>query len=207
MKPFQLILLISFPFLCFGQDILNFDTTINSTPLTTVDTVISDSIQTSITIVPKKSKNIRKRIQKQQSKLDTAKVIEQNIATTICKDENNNSNIRFLLIIALLIIIVAYFYRYKTNVKQPDKIYDDEISDYVKRLTLTRREYYRNVYLKSAAWKRKRYLVLKRDKWTCVYCGGRATQVHHLKYAKRNIGKEPIDWLVSICGPCHDSKH
>ena len=67
--------------------------------------------------------------------------------------------------------------------------------------------YYRNTYLKSDAWKRKRYLVLKRDKWRCVYCGSRATQVHHKRYAKRNIGKEPIKWLVSICKSCHDSKH
>lgn len=61
-----------------------------------------------------------------------------------------------------------------------------------------RRDYYRNVYLKSAAWKRKRYVVLKRDNWKCVYCGKRATQVHHKRYA-RNIGKEPIKWLVSVC--------
>ncbi len=70
-----------------------------------------------------------------------------------------------------------------------------------------RLDYYRNDYLKSDAWKRKRYVVLKRDNWTCVYCGGRATQVHHKRYAKRNIGKEPIDWLVSVCKSCHDSIH
>lgn len=34
-----------------------------------------------------------------------------------------------------------------------------------------RRDYYRNVYLKSDAWKRKRYVVLKRDNWTCA-CNG-----------------------------------
>lgn len=70
-----------------------------------------------------------------------------------------------------------------------------------------RRDYYRNEYLKSDEWQRKRYVVLKRDNWRCVYCGGRATQVHHKKYAKRSIGREPIKWLVSICKPCHDSKH
>ena len=70
-----------------------------------------------------------------------------------------------------------------------------------------RRDYYRNVYLKSDDWQRKRYVVLKRDNWRCVYCGARATQVHHTKYAKYNIGKEPIDWLVSICKSCHDSRH
>ncbi len=70
-----------------------------------------------------------------------------------------------------------------------------------------RRDYYRNVYLKSEAWQRKRYVVLKRDNWLCVYCGAKATQVHHLRYAKYNIGKEPIDWLVSVCKSCHDDLH
>ena len=76
---------------------------------------------------------------------------------------------------------------------------------YVKRKKRT--EYYRNVYLKSEEWSRKRYVVLKRDNNTCVYCGGIATEVHHKKYAKKNIGKEPIAWLVSVCRSCHDSKH
>lgn len=70
-----------------------------------------------------------------------------------------------------------------------------------------RRDYYRNEYLKSDAWQRKRYVVLKRDNWRCVYCGQPATQVHHTRYAKRNIGKEPIDWLVSVCDNCHNSIH
>ena len=70
-----------------------------------------------------------------------------------------------------------------------------------------RRDYYRNDYLKSEAWQRKRYIVLKRDNWRCVYCGNSATEVHHLKYAKNNIGKEPIQWLVSICKECHAKKH
>ncbi|MGZ3834093.1 MAG: HNH endonuclease [Mucilaginibacter sp.] len=70
-----------------------------------------------------------------------------------------------------------------------------------------RRDYYRESYLKSDAWKRKRYVVLKRDNWRCVYCGALATQVHHTRYAKYNIGKEPIEWLVSICQNCHESIH
>jgi 5-methylcytosine-specific restriction endonuclease McrA len=70
-----------------------------------------------------------------------------------------------------------------------------------------RQDYYRNVYLKSEAWQRKRYVVLKRDNWTCVYCGELATQVHHKRYAKKNIGKEPIEWLVSICDTCHNNLH
>jgi len=70
-----------------------------------------------------------------------------------------------------------------------------------------RRDYYRNVYLKSEAWQRKRYVVMKRDNWRCVYCGAKATEVHHKRYAKRNIGREPIHWLVSICRTCHDKQH
>ena len=70
-----------------------------------------------------------------------------------------------------------------------------------------RRDYYRDEYLKSDAWRRKRYVVLKRDNWRCVYCGARATQVHHKKYARKNIGNEPIEWLVSVCQSCHDAQH
>ena len=62
-------------------------------------------------------------------------------------------------------------------------------------------------YLKSDAWRRKRYVVLKRDNWTCQECGAKATQVHHKKYAKYQIGKEPIKWLISLCKPCHRKKH
>lgn len=70
-----------------------------------------------------------------------------------------------------------------------------------------RKDYYINVYLKSEAWKKKRYVVLKRDNWTCVKCGARATQVHHKRYAKWNIGREPIHWLISVCKSCHEDLH
>jgi len=79
-------------------------------------------------------------------------------------------------IIAVLVYILLL--RYKRNLWEIQRI--------------ERRDYYRNVYLKSDAWKRKRYVVLKRDNWKCVYCGNRATQVHHTRYAKYNIGKEPL---------------
>jgi 5-methylcytosine-specific restriction endonuclease McrA len=96
----------------------------------------------------------------------------------------------FILFIWILLIIgLVLLKRWSFNIKR-------------KR----RKEYYRQ-YLKSDAWKRKRYVVLKRDNWTCQYCGGKATEVHHKKYARRNIGKEPIKWLVSICRNCHQEIH
>jgi 5-methylcytosine-specific restriction endonuclease McrA len=70
-----------------------------------------------------------------------------------------------------------------------------------------RRTFYRVEYLKSDDWQRKRAVVLKRDKHRCVYCGVRATQVHHKRYAPRNIGREPIKWLVSVCEGCHRKQH
>ena len=70
----------------------------------------------------------------------------------------------------------------------------------------SRKEAYRR-YLESEAWQRKRYVVLRRDNWRCIRCGAKATQVHHMRYAKYNIGKEPIEWLVSVCKTCHESEH
>lgn len=96
---------------------------------------------------------------------------------------------QFLLLIILAVIVFS-FKRWVFDIKRKQ-----------------RRDYYRNIYLQSDEWKRKRYVVLKRDNWRCVYCGARATQVHHKRYAKRNIGKEPIEWLVSVCNDCHNSKH
>lgn len=114
--------------------------------------------------------------------------------------------IMIVVFVAAVLIALSYIGVTKTN-NDIDSKEGDFISDQINRILLPRREYYRNFYLKSAAWKRKRYLVLKRDNWRCAHCGEKATQVHHKKYAKNNIGKEPIEWLVAICKSCHDAKH
>jgi 5-methylcytosine-specific restriction endonuclease McrA len=103
---------------------------------------------------------------------------------------NRDINTEYLILIILALVVIAVFKVWVFEVKR-------------KR----RQDYYRNVYLNSDDWKRKRYVVLKRDNWKCVYCGAPATQVHHKKYAKRSIGREPIKWLVSVCKSCHDSRH
>lgn len=56
-----------------------------------------------------------------------------------------------------------------------------------------RKQYYNEYYLDSEQWQRKRALVLKRDRFKCVFCGARATQVHHNRYARKNLGREPIE--------------
>jgi hypothetical protein len=61
----------------------------------------------------------------------------------------------------------------------------------------------RDAYRKSDEWQRKRALVMKRDNYRCVYCRARASRIHQKRYAQRNIGSEPIEWLVSVCERCH----
>jgi 5-methylcytosine-specific restriction endonuclease McrA len=98
-----------------------------------------------------------------------------------------------IVIFLIALIFVVLFFIFNRNVRQNRR--------------LERKQYYNEVYLKSDAWKRKRYVVLKRDNWTCVYCGRPANQVHHKKYARVNIGREPIEWLESVCSDCHNKRH
>src|SRR6187399_197127 len=114
---------------------------------------------------------------------------------------------RALLVIVLIGLFLLLIWLAIGN--SSEKIADNNArhndDDYI-RATMSRRDYYRDVYLKSEAWQRKRYVVLKRDNWTCRKCGGKATDVHHERYA-RKIGTEPIKWLIAICRPCHVAIH
>jgi 5-methylcytosine-specific restriction endonuclease McrA len=99
--------------------------------------------------------------------------------------------LEILLVIALIASGIGWIIKnFKINGGPTDEV-------------LSIKDYYNKIYLKSNAWKRKRYVVFKRDNWKCVYCGSKAQQVHHKRYAKINIGKEPIDWLESVCEACH----
>jgi len=112
-----------------------------------------------------------------------------------------DSNRIIVLIIAVVIVIAVYIIHLGVSLEN-EVARDDEYQ----RDIMTRKDYYRNVYLKSDAWQRKRALVLKRDNYTCVHCGYPATDVHHTRYA-RKIGKEPIHWLEAVCRSCHVEIH
>jgi len=56
-------------------------------------------------------------------------------------------------------------------------------------------------FLKSDYWKKKRLKVLKKNKFKCFICGGRAWQVHHKSY--NNLGRESEKDLIALCGKCH----
>lgn len=63
-----------------------------------------------------------------------------------------------------------------------------------------------DAYLLSPQWRDLRAKVLARDAYQCNGCGaGRATQVHHLTYAR--VGREMLFDLVAVCDRCHDAIH
>ena len=60
-------------------------------------------------------------------------------------------------------------------------------------------------YLRSEAWRVLSAAVLKRDRYVCQYCGGRATQAHHLTY--EHVFHELLFELVAVCFRCHEERH
>ena len=60
----------------------------------------------------------------------------------------------------------------------------------------------------SKLWRDTRRQVLRRDRYTCVECFGRAEEVHHkIPLDEANINDAAIslnpDNLTSLCGLCH----
>lgn len=64
----------------------------------------------------------------------------------------------------------------------------------------------REKYMASAAWRRRRNHVLRRDDYRCQDCSSTLNpHVHHLTY--RNLGREPHYELITVCGECHTLRH
>jgi hypothetical protein len=69
-----------------------------------------------------------------------------------------------------------------------------------------RRDRYRNGYLKSDGWKRRRKRALARAGYRCQRCGARGRlDVHHLTYKRR--GRERDADLQVLCRSCHQAHH
>jgi hypothetical protein len=203
------LLLCYFSTLCIAQDSIFKDAN------TTIDTITKkDSLATAAihfapaeTLAVNKKKKTKKKARKEKEIIVPPSA---SLPVSAPGNDKEGGGILFLLLLLLSIGLFPHFKKLltaKTAHPEKDASNDDFFSDHILRKTLPRREYYLQIYLKSDAWKRKRALVLKRDNHQCVYCGGKATQVHHKRYAKINIGKEPIEWLVSICHPCHENLH
>jgi hypothetical protein len=57
-------------------------------------------------------------------------------------------------------------------------------------------------YLSSALWLGIRSAVL-RDNPKCFLCKGKATQVHHQAYRKKDLDGRDLRRMFAICSPCH----
>ncbi|MFD2919005.1 HNH endonuclease [Terrimonas rubra] len=202
MKTIFCIIIFFYSYPAIGQDSLSIDTSFKPTPGIAQQTVIADSPKS-----PAKGSFIKKKMKKQTTKRKAEELVSKSEPIQPADTHNRDMPIIMTVVfVAAALMALSYIGVTKTN-NDIDSKEGDFISDQINRILLPRREYYRNFYLKSAAWKRKRYLVLKRDNWRCAHCGEKATQVHHKKYAKNNIGKEPIEWLEAICKSCHDAIH
>lgn len=60
-------------------------------------------------------------------------------------------------------------------------------------------------YRSTGHWKRVRLQVLRRDAYTCAYCGDVADQVDHV-YPKSRGGEDTMDNLVAACKRCNYAK-
>lgn len=202
-----LIFLLLISCASFSQDSLAVDTLVKPDTISTVPVVQADT-QTAVAKPVSKIKKPRK-ARRAEAKTDTVPGPVFNSGKAEAEGVGALGIFLFLLFVGFMIYVIYRIvdYLYSYNSEQPPVFDREHVEDQWKRMTMSRRDYYRNVYLKSEAWQRKRYVVLKRDSWTCVYCGTKATQVHHTRYAKWQIGKEPIEWLVSVCRSCHERIH
>lgn len=57
-------------------------------------------------------------------------------------------------------------------------------------------------YLATNRWKKQRLLVLRRDAYTCAYCGDAANEVDHI-HPRSKGGTDDLDNLVACCRRCN----
>ncbi len=60
-------------------------------------------------------------------------------------------------------------------------------------------------YRATTHWKKIRMQVLRRDAYTCAYCGDTANEVDH-RIAKVKGGEDTLDNLVAACRRCNIQK-
>ena len=60
-------------------------------------------------------------------------------------------------------------------------------------------------YRSTPHWKKLRLQVLRRDAYTCTYCGDVADQVDHV-YPKSRGGEDTLDNCVAACAKCNSAK-
>lgn len=62
-------------------------------------------------------------------------------------------------------------------------------------------------YLISPLWIEIRNRVLRAAKHRCLYCGERATQVHHEFYTIESLRGDSVWGMAASCPECHEAQH
>jgi hypothetical protein len=57
-------------------------------------------------------------------------------------------------------------------------------------------------YLRHPRYRAIREVAMERAGWRCQQCGGRATEVHHVRYPRWGTFDVPEN-LVPVCHACH----
>ena len=154
MRPLLIIILLCFSCLSFGQDSLQIDTVLKPVTSASQDKSLIDLDSSTLKTFPSKKTKQRKKVQKSKIKEDI--VFSQEDNTENIDNSRNDSILIFAGILIVAVIIIIFFSR--SNFSSADKNNngsskeDEFTSDYLSRIFLSRREYYRNIYLKSEAW-------------------------------------------------------
>ncbi len=157
------------------------DKTPSSIQYDTISTPTLSQGDTSLSIKSKISNPSRAKNKNRRKHVPQAQQVE----TSGNKSENDIAHRSVVLFLLGALIVIIYFFIRFLIAKILENQDKTRFPDFILRTILTRKSYYNEIYLKSEAWNRKRAVVLKRDQWVCIYCKGQATEVHHLKYARK----------------------
>lgn len=59
--------------------------------------------------------------------------------------------------------------------------------------------------LKDPRWQKKRLEIMKRDDFTCKYCGDKTTSLNiHHSYYRGEPWESPNESLITLCEDCHE---
>ena len=106
----------------------------------------------------------------------------------------------------IFVPIILFFIDWLSSLKQQRPKQTSVVNPFIGKEQLIAFRHLKTQYLHSVDWKHKRSLVLARDNYKCVYCHRTTSlHVHHIRYT--NLGKEPLEDLITVCEHCHSRIH
>lgn len=104
-------------------------------------------------------------------------------------------------VVGIIIIHYILLYKHRNDPIQPIKPKEDWLQPPLNHITWEDKQ----EYLHSEEWRKLRWSILTRDKFTCI-CGSKiGLEVHHITY-DRWRHEQPED-LIILCRTCHQRRH